>query len=212
MAEIIAPGRCPASRGRRAVLMTVGLGALALAAPGIAPADPLPWASAGGQIASGTASPHAAADLPLTYRMPAGLRDGRCRPEMFEDSVVGRLVGAAPGGFTGSQFGPAKDTLSATAIGSLIEAAVGPQAADGIARSEEVCFSQSFEHVADRETVAWMDPVEGVHYAVTPTRTVKSSDGRYCREYAARATVNGQAAGIFGTACRQPDGSWELVN
>ena len=119
---------------------------------------------------------------------------------------------AAAGGFTGSQYGRVEDTLSATAIGALIVAAVGHAGGGGIARSEEVCFSQSFEHVADRETIAWMDPVEGVHYAVTPTRTVKDSDGRYCREYTARATVNGQAAGTFGTACRQPDGSWELVN
>jgi surface antigen len=210
MAEIIAPRRGPAARGRRAAIMTIGLGALALVAAS-ADADPLPWTAANSQIATGDAAPPPA-DLHLTYRLPAGLRDGRCRPEMFDGSAVGGLVGAAAGGFTGSRFGGAKDTLSATAIGTLIGAAGGARTGDGIARSEELCFSQSFEHVADRDTIAWMDPAEGIHYAVTPTRTVKSVDGRYCREYTARATVNGQAAGIFGTACRQPDGSWELVN
>jgi surface antigen len=211
MAEIVAHRRGPRVCGRRAVVMTVGFGALALAA-GLAPADPLPWAETHGGTATAAGAPSSATDMQLAYRVPAGLRDGRCRPEMFDESAVGGLIGAAAGGFTGSRFGHAKATLSATAIGALIGAAVGHATGDGIARAEEVCFSQSFEHVADRETIAWMDPVEGIHYAVTPTRTIKGKDGRYCREYMARATVNGQAAGTFGTACRQPDGSWELIN
>ncbi|MGH6619286.1 MAG: glycine zipper 2TM domain-containing protein [Alphaproteobacteria bacterium] len=212
MAETIAPRRGPRERGRRAVMTMFGLGAIALAAPGAAWADPPPWAPAQGQPAKTFGAAPGRVELPLTYRVPAGLRDGRCRPEMFDQPGIGGLVGAAAGGFTGSRFSKSSDTLAATAIGALIGAAAGRHAGGGIARSEEVCFSQSFEHVADRETIAWMDPVEGVHYAVTPTKTVKALDGRYCREYTARATVNGQAAGTFGTACRQPDGSWELIN
>lgn len=212
MDGIIAPWRGPRERRRRSVMTMFGLGALALAAPGAAWADPPPWAPAHGHATKtfGTASDPV--ELPLGYRVPAGLRDGRCRPEMFDQRDIGGLVGAAAGGFSGSRFSKSNDTLAATAIGALIGAAVGHRAGGGIARSEEVCFSQSFEYVADRETIAWMDPVAGVHYAVTPTKTVKALDGRFCREYTARATVNGQAAGTFGTACRQPDGSWELIN
>lgn len=211
MSEIGASRRVPRMGKRGCAVLAACAATLAVASPGSVPADSPPWAAAPTQAAAAGAAQRPG-DLQLTYRVPAGLRDGRCRPELFEEDAAGGLVGTAAAGFQGSQFGPPKDTLATTAIGILVGAAVGRGAGSAISRSEEVCFSQSFEHVADRETIAWMDPVEGVHYAVTPTRTVKGADGRYCREYTARATVNGQAAGIFGTACRQPDGRWELIN
>lgn len=36
--------------------------------------------------------------------------------------------------------------------------------------------------------------------------------GRYCREYQNRSTVGGRVQETYGTACMQPDGSWEIVN
>ena len=37
-------------------------------------------------------------------------------------------------------------------------------------------------------------------------------DGRYCREYTATAVVGGKTQNTYGTACRQPDGAWQLVS
>jgi surface antigen len=203
MSRKTAPARGRIARARLAAsVMVYGLSLFAPAA-----ADPPPWAPAPGQRVHKNGAPHNPAAQQLAYRLPQGLRDGRCRPEMLEPTAGGLVSAAA-----GAPFGKNKGTLAATAVGALIAAAVGRPASHGIARQEEICFSQSFEHVPDRGTVAWMDPVEGVHYAVTPTKTAKAADGRYCREYEARATVNGQAAGTYGTACRQPDGRWELVN
>ena len=36
--------------------------------------------------------------------------------------------------------------------------------------------------------------------------------GRYCREYTTEAVVGGRTKQVYGTACRQPDGSWQLVS
>jgi hypothetical protein len=33
----------------------------------------------------------------------------------------------------------------------------------------------------------------------------------YCREYQSMTTVGGQQIASYGTACRQPDGSWRIV-
>lgn len=41
---------------------------------------------------------------------------------------------------------------------------------------------------------------------------VASDDGRYCREYQSKVTVGGRVEHSYGTACQQPDGSWEIVN
>lgn len=208
MAERISFRQGRLRRVRRAAAALGGLAAFAMAAPDAAWADPPHWAPAHGRATGGSAGTAAGrTDMQLTYSLPPGLQDGRCRPEMFEASAVGGLIGA----FAGARFGGSKDPLAATALGTLVGAVAGRQST-GIGRAEEVCFSQSFEHVPDRETVAWMDHTLGAQYSVTPTKTIKSVEGRVCREYTARATVNGQAAGTFGTACRQSDGSWELVN
>jgi surface antigen len=47
---------------------------------------------------------------------------------------------------------------------------------------------------------------------VTPTQTFQTQDGRYCREYTADARIGGRVQQTYGTACRQPDGSWQIVN
>ncbi len=38
------------------------------------------------------------------------------------------------------------------------------------------------------------------------------SSGRYCREYQSTVMVGGQPQQSYGTACRQPDGTWRVVN
>lgn len=43
-----------------------------------------------------------------------------------------------------------------------------------------------------------------------PVKTVKI-DERYCREYTRDVIVDGKPAQAYGTACRQPDGSWKIV-
>jgi surface antigen len=203
MSRETTPVRGRIGRVRLAAVMVYGLCLFAAATP--VAADPPPWAQ--GQRIQKSGMPRNPAAHQMAHRLPAGLRDGRCRAEML-DAAAGGLIGAA----AGTPFGTGKGKLAATAIGALIGAAVGRPVGTGIARPEEVCFSQSFEHVPDGATVAWMDPAEGVHYTVTPTRTARTADGRYCREYEARAAVNGQAAATYGTACRQPEGRWELIN
>lgn len=43
-------------------------------------------------------------------------------------------------------------------------------------------------------------------------REVQVSDNdQYCREYQSKARVGGQWQDTYGTACYQPDGSWQIV-
>ena len=45
-----------------------------------------------------------------------------------------------------------------------------------------------------------------------PVRTVQQADGTYCREFQQTVTVGGRTEEAYGTACRQPDGSWKIVS
>ena len=46
---------------------------------------------------------------------------------------------------------------------------------------------------------------------VTPQPAYQTAEGTYCREYQTTVTVGGQTESAYGTACRQPDGSWRVV-
>ena len=59
------------------------------------------------------------------------------------------------------------------------------------------------------ETIVWSD--ESGSGSVTPTREGTSSSGRYCREFQHRVTIGGETQSAYGTACRAPDGSWEIL-
>jgi len=48
--------------------------------------------------------------------------------------------------------------------------------------------------------------------AVVATRDGTSSSGRYCREFQQTVTVGGKTENAYGTACRNADGSWQIVS
>jgi surface antigen len=46
---------------------------------------------------------------------------------------------------------------------------------------------------------------------VTPTHTYQGTGGQYCREYQQTIIIDGKPNQSYGTACRQPDGSWKVM-
>lgn len=52
-------------------------------------------------------------------------------------------------------------------------------------------------------------PVSAV--AATPEQA-SARTGQECREYTSTVTVGGQSQPVVGTACRQPDGTWRILN
>ena len=60
------------------------------------------------------------------------------------------------------------------------------------------------------ETITWRDG--NASGRVTAIREGTSSAGRYCREFQHEITIGGRKEQSYGTACRQPDGSWEIIS
>lgn len=58
-------------------------------------------------------------------------------------------------------------------------------------------------------TITWNDA--NAAGAVSVLRDGHSSDGQYCREFQQTVTVGGRSEQAYGTACRQPDGTWHIV-
>ena len=52
----------------------------------------------------------------------------------------------------------------------------------------------------------------GMKHRTAPVHPHRTERGPYCREYPATAVVGGRPRPVYGTACRQPDGSWQIVS
>lgn len=48
--------------------------------------------------------------------------------------------------------------------------------------------------------------------SVTALRDGTSANGRYCREFQQQVIIGGRQETAYGSACMQPDGSWEMIS
>ena len=128
----------------------------------------------------------------------------------------GTLVGAAAGGLLGSQFGSGAGKLAATAIGVLAGAWIGNEVGTSLDNADKAAMKQSSQYALEAtktgHTSNWSNPDSGNSGTVTPTKTYQTAQGEYCREYQQTVTVAGKTQEAYGTACRQPDGSWKVRN
>lgn len=127
----------------------------------------------------------------------------------------GTLLGAGAGALIGSQFGGGTGQLVGVAIGTLAGALIGQDIGRTLDRTDQVYMQQTaqqtLETLPSNQTSIWVNPDSGNSGAVTPTHTYQDRDGRYCREYQQTVIVGGGQQQAYGTACRQPDGSWQIV-
>ncbi|WP_142847398.1 RT0821/Lpp0805 family surface protein [Telmatospirillum sp. J64-1] len=150
--------------------------------------------------------------IPLT--LVAALLTGCATDGMGTKQTGGAVLGGVGGALAGAQFGSGRGQLAATALGTLIGAYVGSEVGrslDAADRQAAMAAQQRAYTAPMRETIAWNNPNSGNSGTFTPVRDGTSSTGAYCREYQTTITVGGQTEQGYGTACRQPDGSWKIV-
>jgi surface antigen len=129
--------------------------------------------------------------------------------------TLGTGAGAIGGGLLGSQIGGGSGQLWATGAGVLLGALVGSEIGSSLDRADQAYMGQaeSRAHTAAiGETISWNNPQSGHYGTYTPVRDGTSSAGRYCREYQQTVYVGGQKQSAYGTACQQPDGTWQVQN
>jgi len=128
--------------------------------------------------------------------------------------TTGGLAGAALGGLLGAQFGGGSGRLASTAAGVLIGGLIGSE----IGRSmDDVDRMRAGQAVTQAQTaplgdhITWNNPGNDHHGTITPTRDGYSDSGNYCREFHQTVTIGGQTEEAYGIACRQPDGTWRIM-
>lgn len=130
--------------------------------------------------------------------------------------TVGGVIGAAGGAVAGAQFGKGSGQVASIAAGTLLGAMIGSsigQTLDNMDRLyHEQAAQRALETARSGTAVSWNNPDSGHTGSVTPLNVIQRPDGEYCREYSQTISVGGKSEDAYGTACRQPDGSWKIAN
>lgn len=114
---------------------------------------------------------------------------------------TGLAGGAVGGGLVGGAIGGTSGALIGAALGGAVGYGIGHQ------MDREDQRRMAFALEANRQQ-QWTN-AQGNRYQMRPTGTFYD-DGRECRRFTMLAEVDGQPEQMNGTACRQPDGSWDM--
>jgi len=124
---------------------------------------------------------------------------------------TGAVLGGIAGGVLGNQVGGGSGRTAAIIVGTLAGAYIGGSIGQQMDDNDYYRSQQALESNPVNRTSSWRNPDSGNRYQVTPTRTYETASGP-CREYTTEAVINGRAETVYGTACRQSDGSWQAAN
>ena len=139
-----------------------------------------------------------------------------CAPQVGPKEAGGTLIGAGTGALIGAQIGHCQGRLLGVAVGTLAGALIGQEVGRSLDRADQVEMDRNaqvaLENSRIHQTSTWINPDTGNSGSFTPVKTYQADDGEYCREYLQTVKVAGKQQQAYGTACRQPDGTWSIVN
>ena len=122
-------------------------------------------------------------------------------------STIGGLSGAAIGGQLGDRKHRARNAIIGAFAGTVIGYIIGNEM-DKYDREE---LNHTFETVPSNKKVSWVNPDTKNKYYVTPEPAYTGKRGRPCRDAFIEAVIDGEYKQVKTTACRNPNGTWEII-
>jgi surface antigen len=107
----------------------------------------------------------------------------------------------------GKGEGKALAIVGGAALGGILGNHLGSQLDENSRRNALAAQYQAFS--SGRPT-NWTG-TQGSYGSIAPGPVYATAQG-YCREYNTTITVGGKKERGYGQACRQPDGSWQIVS
>lgn len=132
-----------------------------------------------------------------------------CATPRGDNEAGGMIIGGILGGVLGHEIGSGHGRTAATVIGTLIGTTIGGNVGRSMDKTDRLNVARSLETVRTGVGTTWRNPDTGYQYRVVPTSTFEVNNTP-CREYTVDATIGGKTEQIYGTACRQADGSWKV--
>ncbi len=147
----------------------------------------------------------------LSTLLAATLSVTGCATYQGQQEQAGMVIGGILGGVLGSQVGSGHGQTAAIIAGTMAGAAIGGAVGHSMDETDRMRTAQTLETVRTGVPSRWHNPDTGNDYTVVPTRTYETAQGP-CREYTMDAVIGGKKETVYGTACRQADGSWRVQN
>ncbi|SVB34972.1 uncharacterized protein METZ01_LOCUS187826 [marine metagenome] len=129
---------------------------------------------------------------------------------------TGTAIGAITGGAL--TYGLAKNssnkgvwTVLGVGLGAMLGSNIGAQLDERDRLLAGQTLQSSMETAPDNSSGGWNNPNSGNSGTITPTATTITSSGQPCREFTQTVSIGGESQQAYGTACRQADGSWKIV-
>ena len=129
----------------------------------------------------------------------------------------GQGLGSIVGAIVGYNLGKGhKDKGWAIGLGALYGAAIGADIGRQLDERDKELANEAFQDSLENKKVgtvsSWNNPDTGHTGTTTPTRTYTADSGSPCREFTTTVLIGGEEQQGYGTACRQSDGSWKIIN
>ncbi len=134
----------------------------------------------------------------------------------YNKATTGAALGALTGGALA--YGVGQDSSKKelwTILGVGLGAVIGNNIGAQLDERDRLLAGQTLQHTLETAPTnavgSWNNPDSGHSGTVTPTQTAISKSGQPCREFTTTVNIGGQPQQGYGTACRQADGSWKIV-
>lgn len=124
----------------------------------------------------------------------------------------GTIIGGILGGIVGSEIsdGNTGGVMLGAAVGAAIGNSVGSDLDDADRTRQQFALQQAMEHNQSGATSDWYNPDTGHGGTIIPQPAYEADNGAYCREFTQTVRIANEDQQMYGTACRQPDGSWKI--
>ena len=128
---------------------------------------------------------------------------------------VGALSGMVIGGALANDIaGDSSNKSLATVLGAFVGGVIGQNIGAQLDERDRLlageAYSTALEYNPTDKAAEWRNPDSGNYGRVIPVATYRQN-GRYCREFTQEIFIGGEKQTGYGRACRQPDGSWEII-
>ena len=144
----------------------------------------------------------------------AGLTVAACSGNGISKSDSGTVLGAVAGGVVGNQIGKGRGNVLATVAGAVVGGIVGSEIGRSMdQRDRQLAQEAEFEALergASGTARQWKNPDNGRYGEIVPSKPYKRG-AEDCRDYTHTIYMDGRPQQMRGTACRNPDGTWQNV-
>lgn len=128
-------------------------------------------------------------------------------------SDVGTAAGAIGGGLLGSTIGSGSGQVVATIGGVLLGGMLGNSIGTSLDNADRAAYDRASQRALENgRTQSWRNRNSGNYGSISPSKRYRNEYGQYCREYTQTIYVDGRKHSGHGLACREPDGSWQIID